>query len=111
QQSILVRLDGALRPLVRGKPGTCAAKSRSWTIRDRGPQPLANSNFGNGNLRPETLGAPRREKFSQRAKPTAETGAPRAGYGNVALFLTLGSHVGLRGLPRKPVCGGRRGKS
>ena len=82
-----------------------------------GPQPFANSNSGNGNLRPETLGAPRREKFSQRAKPTAETGSPRAGYGNVALFLTLGNHVGLRGLPggarslAKPVCGGRRGKS
>src|SRR6202035_1917940 len=58
----------------------------------------ANSNSGNGNLRPETLGAPRREKFSQRAKPTAETGSPRAGYGNVALFLALGNHVGLRGL-------------
>ena len=60
---------------------------------------LAQSSSGNGNLRPETLGAPRREKFSQRAKPTAETGSPRAGYGNVALFLTLGNHVGLRGLP------------
>jgi hypothetical protein len=45
------------------------------------------------------LGPPRREKFSQRAKPTAETGSPRAGYGNVALFLTLGNHLGLRGLP------------
>ena len=63
-----------------------------------GPQPFANSNSGNGNLRPETLGAPRREKFTQPAKPTAETGSPREGYGNVALFLTLGNHVGLRGL-------------
>ena len=26
------------------------------------------------------------------------TGSPRTGYGNVGLFLTLGSHVGLRGL-------------
>ena len=63
------------------------------------PQPFANSNSGNGNLRPETLGATRREKSAQRAKPTVETGSPHAGYGNVALFLTLGNHVGLRGLP------------
>jgi hypothetical protein len=47
----------------------------------------------------ETLGATRREKSAQCAKPTAETSSPRAGYGDVALFLTLGNHVGLRGLP------------
>jgi len=34
----------------------------------------------------------------QRAKPTVETGSPHTGYGNVALFLTLGNHVGLCGL-------------
>ena len=71
---------------------------------------LANSNLGNGNVRPETLGDTRRERSPERAKPTAETGSPRTGYGNVGLFLTLGSHVGLRGLPGggrspdKPVC-------
>jgi len=64
-----------------------------------GPQPLANSNSGNGNLRPETLGATRREKSAQRAKRTAETRFPRAGYGNVALFPTLGNRASLSGLP------------
>src|ERR1700719_4705929 len=67
---------------------------------------VANSNLGNGYLRPETLGETRRERSPERAKPTAETGSPRTGYGNVGLFLTLGSHVGLRGLPgggRSPV--------
>src|ERR1700726_4068550 len=49
---------------------------------------VAVSNSGNGNLRPETLGATRRERSPERAKPTAETGSPRTGYGNVGLFLT-----------------------
>jgi hypothetical protein len=46
----------------------------------------------------------------QRAKSTVETGSPRAGYGNVALFVTLRNHCGLRGLrgggrsPAKLVC-------
>jgi hypothetical protein len=79
--------------------------------------PLAHSNSGNGNLRPETLGVTRREGSPERANPTAETGSPRTGYGNVALFPTHGNHVDLRGLGggarslAKPVCGGRRGKS
>src|SRR5271168_3398836 len=60
---------------------------------------LAQSNSGNGNLRPETLGAAGRKRSPERAKPTAETISPRTGYGNVGLFLTLGTHVGLRGLP------------
>ena len=64
--------------------------------------PLAHSNSGNGNLRPETLGVTRREGSPERANPTAETGSPRTGYGNVALFPTRGNHVDLRGL------GGRR---
>ena len=34
-----------------------------------------------------------------RGKQTAETDTRRAGYGNLALFLTVGNHVGLRGLP------------
>jgi len=59
--------------------------------------PLAHSNSGNGNLRPETLGVTRREGSPERANPTAETGSPRTGYGNVALFPTHGNHVGLRG--------------
>ena len=60
---------------------------------------LAQSNSGNGNLRPETLGAAGRERSPERAKPTAETISPRTGYGNGGLFLTLGTHVGLRRLP------------
>jgi hypothetical protein len=59
--------------------------------------PLAHSNSGNGNLRPETLGVTRREGSPERANPTAETGSPRTGYGNVALFPTHGNHVDLRG--------------
>jgi hypothetical protein len=51
---------------------------------------VANSNLGNGNLRPESLGETRRERSPERAKPTAETGSPRTGYGNVGLFLTRG---------------------
>ena len=50
----------------------------------------------------ETATGIRRQKSAQRAKPTVETGSPHAGYGNVALFLTLGNHVGLRGLPGGP---------
>jgi hypothetical protein len=57
-------------------------------------QVLTRSNSGNGNLRPETLGATRRERSSQSAKPTAETRFPRTGYGNLALFLAAGNHVG-----------------
>ena len=60
--------------------------------------PLAHSNSGNRNLRPETLGVTRREGSPERANPTAETGSPRTGHGNVALFPTRGNHVDLRGL-------------
>jgi hypothetical protein len=72
---------------------------REWPLAIARRQLLAQCNSGNGNLRPETLGAPRRERSPERAKPTAEIGSPRTGYGNVGLFLTLGSHVGLCGLP------------
>jgi hypothetical protein len=41
--------------------------------------------------------APR--KVGSTAKPPVETDSLRTGYGNVALFLTLGNHVGLRRLP------------
>ena len=62
-------------------------------------QLLTDSNSGNGNLRPETLGAPRRKQSPARAKSTAETDSARAAYGNVVLFQTLGNHVDLRRLP------------
>src|SRR5271163_764481 len=71
---------------------------REWPLAIARRQLLEQSNSGNGNLRPETLGATPRERSPERAKPTAETGSPRTGYGNVGLFLTLGSHVGLCGL-------------
>jgi hypothetical protein len=67
---------------------------------------LANSNSGNENLRPETLGVMGRERSSQPGKPTAETGSRRIGYGNVGLFPTQGNHInlwGLRGGGRSPV--------
>ena len=64
---------------------------------DRAAPTLGAMQLWNGNLRPETLGAPRRERSPEPAKPTAETGSPRTAYGNVGLFLTLGSHVGLCG--------------
>jgi hypothetical protein len=41
--------------------------------------------------------APR--KVGSTAKPPVETDSLRTGYGNVALFLTLGNHLGLRRLP------------
>jgi hypothetical protein len=64
---------------------------RDWPPAIERFQLLANTNSGNGKLRPETLGAPRRETSPERAKRTAETGSLRAGYGNVGLIPTLGS--------------------
>jgi MFS family permease len=54
------------------------------------------------------------DMFDRRIVGLVALGSPRTGYGNVGLFLTQGSHLGLRGLPgggrspAKPVCGGRR---
>src|SRR5580658_11002382 len=62
-------------------------------------QRLPRSNSGNGNLRPETFGVTRRERSSQPARLTAETGFARTGYGNLALFLAAGNHVGSPRLP------------
>ena len=59
---------------------------RDWPLAIERSRLLANTNSGNGNLRPETLGATRRETSPERAKPTAETGSLRAGYGNVGLI-------------------------
>jgi hypothetical protein len=76
----------------------------------------ANSNSGNENLRPETLGVARREGSPGRVNPTAETVSPRTAYGNVALFPTRGNHLDLRGLPgggrspAKPVQGHRKAR-
>ena len=56
----------------------------------------ANSSLGNGNLRPETLSATRRERPSQPGNPAAETGSIRTGHGNLGLFPTLRNHVGSR---------------
>jgi hypothetical protein len=75
-----------------GQVSRFAPPKRPFEIRRGGH--VANSNLGNGNLRPETLGETRRERSPERAKPTAETCSPRTSYGNVGLFLTLGSHVG-----------------
>jgi hypothetical protein len=72
---------------------------REWPLAIARHRPLPHSNSGNGNLRPETLDVTRRERSPERANPIAETGSPRIGYGNVELFLTLGNHVDLRGLP------------
>jgi hypothetical protein len=60
---------------------------------------VANSNLGNGNLRPETFGETRQELPMRITEPPAETGPWEATYGNVVLSCRVGNHVGLRGLP------------
>jgi hypothetical protein len=72
---------------------------RSTRCRDangRAKRLRANSNSGNGNLRPETLGSPCRQRSRECSKPTRETGSRRTGYGNLGLFPPLGNHVGSR---------------
>jgi hypothetical protein len=61
--------------------------------------PLEKSNSGNENLRLETQGATRRELSSRSCRQTAETFAPRVGYGNLAAIRALGNHARLRRLP------------
>ena len=50
---------------------------------------------------------PKLKKSAQRTKPTVETRFPCAGYGNVALFLSLGNHADEP--PRKAATGQARG--
>jgi hypothetical protein len=57
-------------------------------------QLLEHSYSGNENLRPKTLGAPRRKTSCERAEPSGETDSLRAGYGNLALIQTLGNYAG-----------------
>jgi hypothetical protein len=68
-------------------------------VRNRARRTVANSNLGNGNLRPETFGETRLELPLRVAEPPAETGPWEATYGNVVLSCGVGNHVGLRGLP------------
>ena len=75
---------------------SCAVIRRDWPLAIARSQLLWNTNSGNGKLRPETLGAPRRKRSPERAKPTAETASSRTGYGNVRLFPALGNHVSSR---------------
>ena len=94
-----------------GRLALCTDRQFDALPRGLSERPRANSSLGNGNLRPETLGATRRERSSQPGNPAAETGSIRTGHGNLGLFSTLGNHVGLRRLPgggrspAKPVCG------
>ena len=60
---------------------------------------VANSNLGNGNLRPETFGRTRQELPLRIAGPPTETDPWPASYGNVVLPCGVGNHVDLRGLP------------
>jgi len=76
-----------------------------WTVCDRAAPLLARRNSGNENLRPETFGETRRELSSRSGRETAETIAPRAEYGNLALIRALGNRVGLRGF--EPRCSWR----
>ena len=54
-----------------------------WNEPGRSGQ-VANSNLGNGNLRPETLGVTLPRESAKGAKPTAETSSPR-----IAVILSL----------------------
>jgi hypothetical protein len=60
---------------------------------------MANTNLGNGNLRPETFGETRRELARVGVEQSAETNPGAASYGNVVLSCGIGNHVVLRGLP------------
>ena len=60
---------------------------------------MANSNLGNGNLRPETFGKTRQELPLRIAGPLLRPVLGEASYGNVVLSCGVGNHVDLRGLP------------
>jgi hypothetical protein len=78
----------------------------------RGGHTVANSNLGNGNLRPETFGRTRQELPLRIAGPLLRPVLGEVSHGNVVLSCGEGNHVGLRGLPgggrspAKPVSGG-----
>jgi hypothetical protein len=60
---------------------------------------VANSNLGNGNLRPETFGRTRQELPLRIADRLLRPILGEASYGNVVLSCGVGNHVDLRGLP------------
>ena len=68
-------------------------------VRNRARWTRANSNLGNGNLRPETFGKTRQELPLRIAGPLLRPVLGEASYGNVVLSCREGNHVNLRGLP------------
>ena len=101
------------RPQDGGTPPKARVQRSSSRSRRCYDDVLLHSNSGNEKKRPETPGATRRELSSRRGRQTAETIAPRAGYGNLAPIPTLANHARLRRLPGggrsppKPVSVGR----
>ena len=86
-------------------------QSRSWTTRFVWTWNPSQTATLETEICGQRLWARRAEKSRLNApNRLLRPGSPHAGYGNAALFLTLGTHVGLRGLPgggrspTKPVC-------
>jgi hypothetical protein len=72
-------------------------------VKRRGSNPhvhrVANSNSGNGNLRPETFDGTRRNEPRRRPKRVSSPAAAPVSRGNVLLFCGAGNRAGRRGLP------------
>jgi hypothetical protein len=103
-ESLALRGGKTDRPIrmTRSRPGRTLSRPRSkkaccatWTRFYVGSNENAhtNSNSGNENLRPETLGVTAQNRHSKSAVQTAETSSLRIVFGNVGLIRTLGNHA------------------
>jgi hypothetical protein len=97
----LARLCGAsgLDPIWTALRTSIETQSRNWPPAIACTRLYANSNSGNGILRPETFDRARRHEPRRRSKRLSRPTAAAASRRNIMLFCGVGSHVGARRLP------------